>query len=320
MVISFNMGALLSKPYLWRSYDNDPKPSDPNDQDTVEEFCVSNPGPAHREFIWQVARATTAAPGYFESINLQDHECLDGGMVANNPALLAAQEIYELHNPPPAFFVSIGTGLKRDSDQADKASPERQPTDLMSRNQRRKQSINKWVKIFRHGKNLMVSCEGHMGTEGWRRYYRNSDLTPDRMYRLNVEDASLCKDIRLDDWRPPKTGEATLEAIKQKTDAYLSKEEVKRDIESIAQRAVDIRRERAKTERWEAFAVDLEYICRKCGRAKRYKDRAGLRRHLKENPEHWDATGRAVADDDTNGLEAELNQRRRYTRAGAQRR
>lgn len=69
--------------------------------------------------LWQVARATSAAPTYFKSMELQQKESdnhlnfWDGGLYANNPALLAlmeAQEYFDEPNPHKFVVVSLGLG------------------------------------------------------------------------------------------------------------------------------------------------------------------------------------------------------------------
>ncbi len=90
--------------------------------------------PARNFLMWQVARATSAAPTYFppfriSPLGVPDYwmETIDGGMVANNPAVCAWTESIKLHasdgNPPPQFLVvSIGTGelkLKYDASAAE---------------------------------------------------------------------------------------------------------------------------------------------------------------------------------------------------------
>lgn len=74
-------------------------------------------------FAWQVARATSAAPTYFEparikSLDNKEFSLIDGGVFANNPALCAyveARQFFEGDNGKPVrakdlFIVSLGTG------------------------------------------------------------------------------------------------------------------------------------------------------------------------------------------------------------------
>ncbi|KAH7253614.1 acyl transferase/acyl hydrolase/lysophospholipase [Fusarium redolens] len=160
----------VSKEFVWRSYDNDfsPKAHDSN------LWNPSNAGPAHTTAIWEVARATTAAPRYFEFIKIRGRKFLDGGMVANNPSLIAIREIHNLHGLVPALFVSIGTGLKVSADAQKNGVPKEANGDIKTLRRaatrddvRCKQFLKKYIEIGRHWKNWMVDCEGMNGTNGW---------------------------------------------------------------------------------------------------------------------------------------------------------
>ncbi|KAI9776243.1 MAG: hypothetical protein M1839_000476 [Geoglossum umbratile] len=62
--------------------------------------------------IWQACRATSAAPLYFPSIEINDRTYWDGGMNSNNPILQVIQEVRSEHGEDTPFeaIVSIGTG------------------------------------------------------------------------------------------------------------------------------------------------------------------------------------------------------------------
>lgn len=65
--------------------------------------------------VWQVARATAAAPTYFEPYRLQptaaeSYPLVDGGVFANNPALCAWADAHALSPHRPVVLVSVGTG------------------------------------------------------------------------------------------------------------------------------------------------------------------------------------------------------------------
>jgi len=71
--------------------------------------------PTHDFPMWQVARATAAAPTYFEPFEvaaMTPHGGLvDGGVFANNPAMCAYAEANKLHGRANDFLiVSLGTG------------------------------------------------------------------------------------------------------------------------------------------------------------------------------------------------------------------
>ncbi len=83
----------------------------------------------HDFYMWQVARATSAAPTYFEPFKLEidnDNEgyysLIDGGVFANNPAMCAfadAKVIYK--DIDDIMMVSLGTGEMSKSIPYDKA-------------------------------------------------------------------------------------------------------------------------------------------------------------------------------------------------------
>ncbi len=66
--------------------------------------------------MWQVARATSAAPTYFEPERIDKADksgfwaLVDGGMYANNPAMLAYAEALHLFPKGEVVVVSLGTG------------------------------------------------------------------------------------------------------------------------------------------------------------------------------------------------------------------
>lgn len=73
--------------------------------------------------IWNIARATSAAPTYFEphhfSTNYHgrkiEYTCVDGGMIANNPAMCAYVEAKKQWPDEKIILVSIGTGTLKQS-------------------------------------------------------------------------------------------------------------------------------------------------------------------------------------------------------------
>lgn len=70
----------------------------------------------HDRALWQVARATIAAPTYFAPMRLTPPgmhapgSLIDGGIVAHNPGLLAAIEGATMRPQEPVTIVSLGTG------------------------------------------------------------------------------------------------------------------------------------------------------------------------------------------------------------------
>ncbi|XP_078034876.1 calcium-independent phospholipase A2 VIA [Augochlora pura] len=85
-------------------------------QTTEEESNALDPLNPYEQLVWQVARATGAAPSYFRAFG----KFLDGGLIANNPTLDAITEINEYNlalramnkqDTPLSLVVSLGTGL-----------------------------------------------------------------------------------------------------------------------------------------------------------------------------------------------------------------
>jgi patatin-like phospholipase/acyl hydrolase len=72
--------------------------------------------PRRNHLFWQAARATSAAPTYFEPFKLEtDDELMyfslvDGGVFANNPAMCAYAEVMRMAKNNKLFVVSLGTG------------------------------------------------------------------------------------------------------------------------------------------------------------------------------------------------------------------
>ena len=98
----------VDKPYLFRTYKNLHKSKDLND-DSLDR----NPNMAHDIPIWQVARATSAAPTYFEPMVIDELEYIDGGFGANNPCVEIYDEVRRMNNDSSnctKLILSIGTG------------------------------------------------------------------------------------------------------------------------------------------------------------------------------------------------------------------
>jgi hypothetical protein len=105
-------------PYIFRTYDH--WPANPEVIDPLER----NPGTAHTIPIADVARATSAAPFYFDNVIIQNRKFGDGGFGTNNPSIALFNEVVQMSNGDPKVikaFVSIGTGLCEISRFSDKA-------------------------------------------------------------------------------------------------------------------------------------------------------------------------------------------------------
>ena len=113
MVISFQRTRVggVNKPYLFRTYANLHKSDDLD----ARQFD-RNPGQAHDIPIWQVARATSAAPTYFKPVVIDGLEYIDGGFGANNPCAEIYDEVKRMNNHYEKcvyLILSIGTGKNK---------------------------------------------------------------------------------------------------------------------------------------------------------------------------------------------------------------
>lgn len=98
----------IEQTYLFRTYNNFHKGASGK-----ERLLDRNPGLAQDIPIYQVARATSAAPTYFKPPKINDLEYLDGGFGANNPCIEIYDEVRKMMNNSEScinIIVSIGCG------------------------------------------------------------------------------------------------------------------------------------------------------------------------------------------------------------------
>lgn len=271
---------------MFRSYDH----PDPGQHGNVERTGEHlNPAPAHDTPLWQAARATSAAPGYFEKIRIENVDYTDGGLGCNNPAKVAFTDIRQVHGMrPPKLVLSIGTGAKSPCG----AAP-------MTKMQKFKQNVKRpWthqldlMKAFRSSIELATNSERtHRELAALIDDIRRNPLTATLHYfRFNVPGIV---DMDLDEWLPRSNGSETKARLRSATEDYLQDARVWKELVECAIRLVEYRRERSATERWEQFATDTLYNCpSKCNLRRMppecplsglcLKSRAELRRHAFE--------------------------------------
>ena len=208
--------------------------------------------------IWEVTRATSAAPFFFKMLeaDLEDRGRIgfkDGGIRENNPSYAAYSEHASLKGDDhePALLLSVGTG-RPDTQKDGFASVWPGPFG-------RAPLMKKWAEKFAVFKNVLIKY-----TEGEDRHKMMRAIAKGehRWYkRLNV--TSGLENMKLDNWEKgpwtdPKTnqtrevpGGKTLTTIEAKTKAYLEREAEPREyapprvmLEQIAERLVRARRMR----------------------------------------------------------------------------
>jgi hypothetical protein len=288
MLTFFRMVVALSKSrkegvetyYLWRSFAHPPAYTTAK----AGKYPHLNPGEACRDPIWHAARATSAAPRYFEEFERGDIVFFDGAMGANNPSQIALKEVGQMHHHSPSILVNIGTGEKQAEGQVKRRKRDR-VGDIMNIDQAvsRTQFIKKWLELGDLSKKLLTNTSDIAShTDFLARHMRV------KFCRFDVprdKGEHTVGAIPLDEWLPPADGHVTLQKIRASTEAYLAEQEVQEELEQYARDLVALRRRRAKTEHWEKFANVATYHCTcndNCVNTPGNMDRKTLRSHLCE--------------------------------------
>ena len=180
-----------SKPYLFRTYKNLHRSKDDESRKALD----LNPGLAHDIPIWQVARATSAAPTYFKAAKIDGLEYLDGGFGGtNNPSKEICDEVLTMNNRAKGCLndvVSIGTGKNQ------KLSRWRSKKSWMP--------AGRYINFMNFAKKWASQAETQHND--MIRDRRNLDF---EYFRLNVETG--LDEMKLDEWRA--RGETRTEAGK----------------------------------------------------------------------------------------------------------
>lgn len=281
---------------MFRTYKNLHRGSDHN-----ERLLDRNPGLAHDVPIWKVARATSAAPTYFQKTKINDIEYLDGGFGSNNPCIEIYDEVRKMNNNSEDFasiIISIGTGKKNTTGRfsdgiglsqyfnylnfAKKWATDAEATHMDMMKMKKKGDIKFPYFRFNVEDGLDVikldewRVRGPVRTTlgkgiGAMRFSGNKDPALQPVLEGNHGDDQKFaekndKDIStpqssLPKWLQPKN--KTLESISKHTEAYLAIAEVKEWIQKCAQLLVDNRRLRAQKDpqRWEKACFGAWYQC-----------------------------------------------------------
>lgn len=214
----------IGEAYLLRSYDHH------YNEKTFPPWAITYNEGADKLKIWQVTRATSAAPFYFDmliaDINNERMGFKDGGIRENNPSFAAYSEHGSMHGDEhePALLLSIGTG-RPNTENDGFAAVWPGPLGKL-------RPLQKWSEKFAVFKNVLIKY-----TEGEERHKTLRMLArgEHRWYkRLNVDKG--LHDLKLDNWEKgawtnPATGETsivnggkTLTRMEQATNAYLSRD------------------------------------------------------------------------------------------------
>jgi hypothetical protein len=204
-----------------------------------------------RVLISDVCRATCATPGLFKGVKIDGIKYRDGSVWASNPAPQIYEEIEEQYShveDPIQLFVDLGNLPTNPRHRSRFQSPTRRQTLRASPN-----DFFTKPKFERLG-------DAYYGFDG-----------PPGLLDLDT------------DWRNDRNGRKTFEMIKSKTEAYCKQKHIAVKIDQCAQALVKLRQSRARTVRWEQFALGIRYTCRTeppCKISTRFDDRDAFMHHL----------------------------------------
>ncbi|KAL8826143.1 MAG: hypothetical protein Q9191_003981 [Dirinaria sp. TL-2023a] len=329
----------VRSPYLFRTYKNLHRSKVPK-----EKALDRNPGPAHDVPIWEVARATSAAPTYFKPAKIDHRKYLDGGFgETNNPSIEIYDEVRRMNNDSNdciSILVSIGTGKnKKMSQWTDKklrglqyinyinfakawaSQSETQHTAMMKEEKKFRfvyerlnvedgldtMKLDEWRTTARIRVGL-GKCVGK-----WRHWFakdncsgKGAENDDSTGSTLQAETLKAC-DACIPEWLQFRN--KTIDRITRNTNLYLENAEVQKQIQKCAKILVEGRRARAlkDPQRWEKACFSAWYQCAVdgCPRGeKEYLDRKKLQSHLLDK--HGDIY-KTMTDEDVKNLETTLD-------------
>jgi len=243
-----------------------------------------NPGHAHRIPIYEVARATSAAPTYFDPITIQNRKFGDGGFGCNNPSMELMMEVGQRHGGRNAIhlFVSIGTGES-----------------VISR-------FAEWPGLAELYTYLKAAKK--LATDSQRvaddMVFQQNEGLPYHRFNVPVKDndsvigGKVLSEMKMDEWKGKgglkrRAENETLKKIREVTEKYCNIDSVRHELHEVAEKLVSLRRERAKTAFWSLASTGLRFRCAvpACPKSQKLRySEINLRKHISVNHnEYFDA-------------------------------
>ena len=176
------------------------------ESDLLRSYQIRDPSQQNYEcFLWEAARATTAAPIFFDKISLKASGAtfVDGAMRLNNPIYELVREAERIfHQQSIGCIVSVGTGWTNSASLAN----------------------SKLHNIAAACAKIALDAQGKadeflhdsFGTELWK---------AKKYFRFNVEQGM--QDVKLDEWK-------ATEKMAAMTAAYLSRKDKAEEVQSCA--------------------------------------------------------------------------------------
>ncbi|KAL8777174.1 MAG: hypothetical protein Q9213_007975 [Squamulea squamosa] len=291
VVIAYAEHNKTEAPYLFRTYWTSKPAADPN-RTKLRQATARNHGPPPKLSIWQIGRATSAAPKYFRPIKIErstgddrqrDVRFKDGGFGCNNPSEEAYHDIVHKHggsSTAVSLFISIGTGVS--------------PVELFAKGQ--SNLANTWANFKAAKKHPSRTLHVH---DAMARIAHRDDKDIFDYYRF--DGGSRLGQVELDEWKSHRLtgltgkntepGFKTLDKMYVATAAYLHQNSVQKDLDECAKLLVKRRRYRTRdASAWDRYASASFYECsyQKCQKAP-HKTAQLYKEHVKN--EHYSAFG-----------------------------
>lgn len=281
----------IQPPYLFRSYDHHPNPNISQER---------NPGYSQRVRIWQVARATTAAPTFFDCITIDNCRYGDGGFGANNPIREVYHEVCQMNGNTKKclnLLMSVGTGKPKRVGQYDEGSILKYVAFLKVSNKLAADSerahleressfaMDDTYRVPYHRFNVpykqpkiatrndssrqppitfqqdRVTRRGTANPNDRTKYTEPTFSTKFQKLSRRLHRRLQCKPTPLGDMKLDEWRPTTLSSIRDATDRYLSDPAVSDDLRTIAKGLVSTRRDRSQTIHWDLYSTGTEYRC-----------------------------------------------------------
>ena len=272
MVLAYANNVGADYPYLFRTY----RPYAPLKcgKSTVRAGTTGAYGDAAALPIWQVARATSAAPTYFPPMEIPRGNqpgfvtFKDGGFGSHNPSEVAYDDIIDTHggqSQKMGPFISIGTGTPSES-------------------------LNKAVNTLKEAFTLPSRTFGaHRKVERRSMYGKKQNRFP----YFRFDGGEGLGEIALDEWKDnrfiwpigkdKRPAWTTLEKIDDATAAYLADPKVQEDLRQCARILVKRRHLRMRdSSEWDRYASFSYYKCNIRGCERPLNNKAdGFKEHLR---------------------------------------
>ena len=227
--------------------------------------------------IWQVARAATAAPFYFEPLKIEKSRTkghivfTDGGFShTNNPTREGKREIEDLHGDTAiGIVVSVGTARKK---------KENKVNSFFS-------TIPKSTREF-----AATATDPERIHDDMEREHKMYNEFP--YYRLNHPGGLQTE---LDEWEPKQNlfskdgGSQTIATITSAFAMWAMQPDNIQQLKDCASALVACRRKRMSTAKWERYATGARFECRYRGcHLEDFFDRKQFRDHLSRDHNLWE--------------------------------